>query len=432
MEKLIKVVCLILGGGAGSRLYPLTALRSKPAVPIAGKYRLIDIPISNCLNSGVRRIFVLTQFNSKSLNQHIKNTYHFDHFSYAFVDIIAAEQRPGKEKWFQGTADAVKETFPHLDGHDFDVVLILSGDQLYQMDLRDFINKHVESAAEISIASLPVNENDATGFGIMKMNSEGFIKNFVEKPKKEQLPDWVSPVDDKQKAMGNMFMASMGIYVFNRETLIRLFDKYPTHTDFGKEIIPTAINDGVSVKGYPYTGYWTDIGTIRSYFDANLDLADLVPQFNLFDNNNLIYTRARMLPPSKFSKDTMVKGSVISEGCIISAREIERCVIGNRARIGGGTIMKNCVYFGNDFYQTVEEMQNAKNGIVNGIGSNCYFENCIIDKDVRIGDNVVIRGSIDLAPAETEQYCIKDGIVIIKKGAMILSNTHVGDGVLSY
>ncbi len=425
MEKLIKVVCLILGGGAGSRLYPLTSMRSKPAVPIAGKYRLIDIPISNCLHSGIRRIFVLTQYNSRSLNAHIKNTYHFDNFSYAFVDIIAAEQRPGSEKWFQGTSDAVKQTLPHLAGHDFDYILILSGDQLYQMDLRAFVNKHAESGAEISIATLPVDANDAPGFGILKVNDAGFIDKFVEKPAPKDLVNWVSPVGDRQKAEGKEYMASMGIYVFNKETLTRMFEEHPNFTDFGKEIIPTAINKGTKVKGYSYTEYWTDIGTIRSYFDANLDLAELIPQFNLFDHDRLIYTRPRMLPPTKFSGNTLLKGSVISEGCIINAREIERCIIGNRARIGEGTVMKNCISFGNDYYETLEEIIAAKDGILMAIGKNGHFENCIIDKDVRIGDNVIIRGSKNMPDIETPQYCIKDGIVILKKGAVIPDNTTI-------
>ncbi len=425
MEKLIKVVCLILGGGAGSRLYPLTSMRSKPAVPIAGKYRLIDIPISNCLHSGIRRIFVLTQYNSRSLNAHIKNTYHFDNFSYSFVDIIAAEQRPGSEKWFQGTSDAVKQTLPHLAGHDFDYILILSGDQLYQMDLREFVNNHAESGAEISIATLPVDAKDAPGFGILKVNEAGFIDKFVEKPSPQELVNWVSPVPERQKAEGKEYMASMGIYVFNKETLNRMFEEHPNFTDFGKEIIPTAINKGTKVKGYSYTGYWTDIGTIRSYFDANLDLAELIPQFNLFDHDRLIYTRPRMLPPTKFSGNTLLKGSVISEGCIINAKEIERCIIGNRARIGEGTVMKNCISFGNDYYETLEEIMAAKDGILMAIGKNGHFENCIIDKDVRIGDNVIIRGSTNMPDIETPQYCIRDGIVILKKGAVIPDNTQV-------
>ena len=425
MEGVIKIVCLILGGGAGSRLYPLTAMRSKPAVPIAGKYRLIDIPISNCLHSGIRRIFVLTQYNSASLNQHIKNTYHFDSFSYAFVDIIAAEQRLGSEKWFQGTSDAVKQTLPHLAGHDFDYILILSGDQLYQMDLREFVNKHVESGAELSIAALPVNKEDATGFGIMKVNEAGFINKFIEKPSEQELVNWVSPVGPKQKAEGKEYMASMGIYVFNRKSLSRLFEQYPHFTDFGKEIIPTAINEGTKVKGYSYTGYWTDIGNIQSYFDANLDLTEPMPNFNLFDQDKLIFTRARMLPPSKFSGETILKGSVISEGCIINAKRIERSIIGDRARIGEGTVVKNCVTFGNDYYQTLEEMLATKDEPLMALGNNCLFENCIIDKDARIGDNVTIVGNKKMADIETDQYCIKGGIVIIKKGAVIPSNTTV-------
>lgn len=424
MQKLIKVVCLILGGGAGSRLYPLTALRSKPAVPIGGKYRLIDIPISNCLNSGVKRIFVLTQYNSASLNQHIKNTYHFDRFSHAFVDIIAAEQRPGSEKWFQGTADAVKQTLPHLASHDYDYVLILSGDQLYQMDLREFLNKHAESEAEISIATLPVNKSDATGFGIMKVDHDGFINRFIEKPKTEELSDWVSPVTEKEKAAGKEYLASMGIYIFNKKTLHRLFDEHPASNDFGKEIIPTAIHNGLRVKGYSYNGYWTDIGTIKSFFEANIELTDHIPSFNLFDGDQPIYSRARMLPPSKFSSKTMVVGSMIADGCIIHAKLIERCVIGNRARIEEGSVLKNCITFGNDFYQSLADMVERKMMI--GIGRNCHFENCIIDKDVTVGDNVVCVGSEDLMDMETDQYCVRDGIVIIKKGADIKSGTHIG------
>ena len=425
MEKVIKIVCLILGGGAGSRLYPLTAIRSKPAVPIAGKYRLIDIPISNCLHSGIRRIFVLTQYNSRSLNAHIKNTYHFDMFGHGFVDILAAEQRPGSEQWFQGTADAVKQSFRHMEDHEHDYILILSGDQLYQMDLREFVNQHVSSGAEISIATIPVNKEDAPGFGIMKVNEEGFIDKFVEKPKSEELSQWISPVTPQQKKLGNEYLASMGIYIFNKATLHRLFDEHPEHTDFGKEIIPTAILDGLKVKGYSYNGYWTDIGTIASSFEANLDLAQKLPNFNLYDNARYIYTRARMLPPSKFGENTRIKNAVIAEGCIVMGKEIDNCIIGNRSRIGEGTVMRNCVTFGNDFYETMEELAAPKHGIVMGYGSNCHLENCIIDKDVRIGDGVSIVGNKDMQDAETSEYCIKEGIVIIKKGAIITSGTKV-------
>jgi len=425
MDNLLKTVCLILGGGAGSRLHPLTAIRSKPAVPIAGKYRLIDIPISNCLHSGIRRIFVLTQYNSRSLNAHIKNTYHFDHFSHAFVDILAAEQRPGSEQWFQGTADAVKQSITHLDGHDHEYILILSGDQLYQMDLRAFVNKHAESGAEISIATLPVNKEDAPGFGIMKVNEAGFIEEFVEKPKSSELNKWVSPVPAQEKAEGKEYLASMGIYVFNKATLNRMFLEDPDHNDFGKEIIPSAISQGLKVKGYSYNGYWTDIGTIRSYFDANLDLAQDVPNFNLFDNSRFIYTRARMLPPTKFSGETVVKDSVISEGCILHAKEIYHSIIGNRARIGSGSILRHCVTFGNDYYETYDQLQNPAHGIIMGIGENCHIENCIVDKDVRIGNDVEIVGDLAMVDCETEQYCVRDGIVIIKKGAVIVAGTKV-------
>ncbi len=426
MDKLIKIVCLILGGGAGSRLYPLTSLRSKPAVPIAGKYRLIDIPISNCLNSGIKRIFVLTQYNSASLNQHIKNTYHFDNFSYSFVDIIAAEQRPGSERWFQGTSDAVKQTMPHLNGHDYEYVMILSGDQLYQMDLREFANQHAESEADISIATIPVNAFDATGFGIMKVNDEGFIEKFVEKPSADVLPQWESPVGESDAKAGKNYLASMGIYIFNKTVLKKMFEEYPNYTDFGKEMIPTAINNGLKVKGYNYNGYWTDIGTIKSYFDANLELTDSLPPFNLFDNQKLIYTRARMLPPAKFSAATTIRGSIISDGCIINAESITRCIIGNRSRIGVGAVLNNCILFGNDYYQSIQDLQENGDLPPMGIGDNCYLENCIVDKDIYMGGNVIIKGSDNLPDQEQEEYCVKDGIVIIKKGAYIPSGTTIG------
>lgn len=425
MSNPIKVVCLILGGGAGTRLYPLTALRSKPAVPIAGKYRLIDIPISNCLNNGIKRIFVLTQFNSASLNQHIKNTYHFDHFSYSFVDIIAAEQTPGNEKWFQGTADAVKQTLTHLESHDYDYVLILSGDQLYQMDLKEFVYKHVESKAEISVATLPVNNKDATGFGILKVDEQNIITRFIEKPSFEELNGWESPVSEELKSKGKEYLASMGIYVFNKETLHRVFQEYPSDTDFGKHIIPKSINAGVRVNGYSYQGYWEDIGTIKSFFEANLDLAEVLPQFNLFDSANILYTRARLLPPTKFSNNTSLHNSVIAEGCIINAKEITQCIVGIRSRIGEGTVLKRCVTFGNDFYQNVDEIASANEGILMGIGNNCYFENCIIDKNVTIGHNVSVIGKEEMADTETEHYVVRDGVVVIKKGTHLPSGTTI-------
>ena len=314
----IKMICLILGGGAGSRLYPLTKDRSKPAVPIAAKYRLIDIPISNCLNSGVKRMFVLTQFNSASLNRHIKNTYHFDNFSNGFVDILAAEQTPSSDKWYQGTADAVKQSMHHLVNQDFDYLLILSGDQLYQMNFELMARYHIAQGADITIATIPVVANDATGFGIMKVNKFGFVDRFTEKPKKEILDDWKSEVEERFTNDGRHFLASMGIYIFNKRILRKLFEDHPEAVDFGKEIIPNAIKSGFNVASYAYDGYWTDIGTIKSFFQANLELTDDIPKFNLFDNTSVIFTRPRMLAPSKVF-GTRFNRAVVAEGSIIHA-----------------------------------------------------------------------------------------------------------------
>ena len=279
-----KVISIVLGGGQGSRLAPLTLTRSKPAVPIAGKYRLVDIPISNCLHSGISRIFVLTQFNSASLNKHIKNTYHFSTFSTAFVDILAAEQTPTSGGWFQGTADAVRQSLHHLATHEFEYVLILSGDQLYQMDFEEMIQKHIDTGADISIATIPVHANDVPGFGILKTDEDSMITSFIEKPKKD-FESWASDVSDEMKAEGRVYLASMGIYLFNRKLLFELLEGND-HPDFGKEIIPQAIT-GHKVLSYQYEVYWTDIGTIPSFFEANLGLTDDIPMFNLFNKNQI-------------------------------------------------------------------------------------------------------------------------------------------------
>jgi len=305
-----KTICLILGGGAGTRLYPLTKDRSKPAVPIGGKYRLIDIPISNCLNAGLYRIFVLTQYNSASLNKHIKNSFHFDHFSNGFVDILAAEQTSGNMDWFQGTADAVRQSVRNFAFYDFDYILILSGDQLYQMDIEDMLVSHVEQGADVTIATIPVVANDATSFGIMKVNSDNKIKSFIEKPKMELLPEWSSEVSDELKAINKIYLASMGIYVFSRAALRTLLNENPKAVDFGKELIPDSIKRGMNVVSYAYDGYWTDIGDIRSFFEANIALADDIPEFNMFDNVNKIFTRPRLLPPAKFTGVTFSKAIV--------------------------------------------------------------------------------------------------------------------------
>lgn len=417
-----KVICIVLGGGQGSRLFPLTATRSKPAVPIAGKYRLVDIPISNCLHSGIDRIFVLTQFNSASLNKHIKNTYHFSSFSSAFVDILAAEQTPTSGSWFQGTADAVRQSLHHLAVHEFEYVLILSGDQLYQMDFDDMITKHIEANAEISIATIPVDAADVPGFGILKADDDSMVTAFIEKPKSD-FESWASDVSDEMKAEGRVYLASMGIYIFNRKLLYELLEGND-RTDFGKEIIPQSIVDH-RVLSYQYEGYWTDIGTIPSFFDANLGLTDEIPKFNLFGENH-IYTRARMLPPSKVSGTTLNK-SIIADGCIISAKEITRSIIGIRTRIGVDTEIENCYVMGSDNYQTLEQIAELKlsSSPIMGIGNRCKIKNAIIDKNTYIGDDVIINCGELLADGDYGTHTVQDGIVVVKKRAIIPNGTVI-------
>lgn len=416
-----EVVAIILGGGAGTRLKPLTATRSKPAVPIAGKYRLVDIPISNCLNSDIGRMYVLTQFNSASLNKHIKNTYHFSAFSSAFVDIIAAEQTTDNPNWFQGTADAVRQSLRHIEQQDFDYVLILSGDQLYQMDFKEMVENHVKSGAEISIATIPVHEKEATEFGILKADADNYITSFVEKPKQDVLGDWVSDTGDEMRAAGRIYLASMGIYIFNRKLLFDLLldESSKETTDFGKEIIPSSIVNH-KVVSYQYEGYWTDIGNIYSFFEANLALCQDIPPFNLFDNKNIVFTRARMLPPAKISGTTLEK-TIIADGSIINASRIENSVIGIRTRIGYGTTVVNTYIMGCDYYETIDEMSRAAaSGLPKlGIGERTYIRNAIIDKNCRIGDDVRINGGPHLTPTDHSLYTVKDGIVVVKKGAIL-------------
>lgn len=419
------VIAVILGGGQGKRLFPLTKLRSKPAVPIAGKYRLVDIPISNCINSDIRRIYVLTQFNSASLNRHIKNTYNFDVFSSGFVDILAAEQTPRSESWYQGTADAVRQSLHHLENHRHDHVLILSGDQLYQMDYRRMMEQHEKSGADVTIATIPVKAEDATGFGIMKTDREGFIENFIEKPAKKELDRWKSKTPGPYKKEGREFLASMGIYVFRQQALARLFDEHPEATDFGKEIIPGAIQGDFKVNSYLFDGYWTDIGTIKSFYQANLDLCLDVPPFNLFDNEDFIYTRARLLPASKLSGTTF-DHSVLAEGCIVEASRIEQSVIGIRSRIGKGTTIENSIIMGNDFFQARKELESATSEEpVMGIGERCFVNKAIIDKNCCIGNDVRINGGDHLDDGDYGKYHVVDGIVIIPKGTVIEDETTI-------
>ena len=415
-----QTVAIILGGGAGSRLYPLTASRSKPAVPIAGKYRLVDIPISNCINSNLNRIFVLTQFNSASLNQHIKNTYHFSAFSSGFVDILAAEQTPDNPGWFQGTADAVRQSLRHLAKMDFEYVLILSGDQLYQMDFSEIIEAHKNSGAALTIATIPVTEREAPEFGILKSNESQVITSFIEKPKKEILSEWVSDTGNEMQSQGRNYLASMGIYVFNKEILYEFLNQvHPNATDFGKEIIPDSISN-YKVLSYQHEGYWTDIGNIYSFFEANILLTDEVPKFNLFDSAQTVYTRSRMLPPAKIS-GTQIQNAIIAEGSIIHAASISKSVIGIRSRIGNDTVIKNSYIMGCDYYETILQInqKTEKGQPVLGIGDRCVIENAIVDKNCSIGNDVQIKGGPHLEKIDHPLYTVKDGIVVIKKRAVI-------------
>lgn len=419
------VISIVLGGGRGSRLFPLTQSRSKPAVPIAGKYRLVDIPISNCLNSGFNRIMVLTQFNSASLNAHIKNSYHFDIFSRGFVDILAAEQNMDNDEWFQGTADAVRQSMRHLEKYEFDYVLILSGDQLYQMDFRDMIDFHVAQKGDITIATIPVNAKDAPGFGILKSNEQSGIESFIEKPSEEQLDEWRSEVSEQNKNKGNHYLASMGIYVFNKGIIRKMFEEDPGD-DFGKDLIPNAIMKGYKTLSFQYDGYWTDIGTIESFYEANIDLAQDFPKFNLFSSKP-IYSRARMLPPTKIL-GSYVQRALFADGCIIMADKIENSVIGNRTRVDRGSTVLNSYMMGSDFYQsTVDIVENERTGEPNlGIGKYCYIDRAIIDKNARIGNHVKIIGGKHLQDGDFHTHSIKDGIVVIKKGAVIPEGTQIG------
>jgi glucose-1-phosphate adenylyltransferase len=419
-------VAIILGGGVGSRLYPLTKHRSKPAVPIAGKYRLIDIPISNCLNANIKRMFVLTMFNSASLNRHIKNTYHFDMFSNAFVNIMAAEQTPDNTDWFQGTADAVRQTKGELDKLSFDYCMVLSGDQLYQMDLENLMAYHVESEADITVATIPVVENEATSFGIMKVDKQGVIEDFIEKPNSTIVGNWKSPVNKKQKDEGRVYLASMGIYVFNRKVMDDLFAEMPDANDFGKEIIPNAVKDeNRKVASYSFDGYWTDIGNISSFFEANIKLTQFLPEYHLYDNVRKLYTHARFLAPTKLF-NTRINFGLISDGCICHAKEITHSVLGIRSRIGKDTIIRESIVMGNDYYQTVDDLEQLPNNELLGIGNNCLIQKAILDKNVRIGHNVQIIGDDSLEDIEVPTYCIKQGIVIVKKGAFIPDNSKIG------
>ena len=422
------VLAVVMGGGQGTRLFPLTKERSKPAVPLAGKYRLVDIPISNCINSNLKRIYVLTQFNSASLHRHISQSYKFDHFSGGFVEILAAEQTFSDTSWYQGTADAVRKNLNHLLNHDFEYCLILSGDQLYRMDFRRIIAQHIETYADLTIATLPVSGEAAQSLGILQINPEKRITRFVEKPKEPAILDSLKLDRTSYDKLGiegdeDFFLASMGIYVFNRDVLTRLLDN--NHTDFGKHIIPGAIANQ-RVFSYVFQGYWEDIGTIRSFFEANLDIVAELPRFNFFDMAAPVFSRPRFLPGSKIN-GAQIDHALVSDGCIINHANISHSVIGIRSLVNGGSELHRVILMGGDYYESNSSIsENEISGKPRmGIGQNTRIENAIIDKNARIGDNVVISPAGKPENMDHPLYCIRDGIVIIPKNGSIPHGTVI-------
>ena len=425
------VVAVILGGGAGSRLFPLTRERSKPAVPLGGKYRLIDVPVSNCINSNVTQIFVLTQYNSASLNRHISQTYRFSSFSSGFVEILAAEQRKDSPDWFQGTADAVRQILPHLRDWGVKTLLILSGDHLYRMDYRQFIDRHYATNADVTISVIPSSPADAEGFGLLKTDTAGKIIEFSEKPKGEALEqmrvDTTSFGLTDEEAHRRPYLASMGIYVFDYKKLIELLYVDTSAVDFGGEVIPAAI-DKYNVQAHLFDGYWEDIGTIRAFYEANLDLASPLPKFNFFDTESPIYTRSRYLPPSKVH-DCDISNSMVSEGCILNGVHARSSIIGLRSRIDAGVRVESSILMGSDYYESIEEMRsNIERGVPYiGIGPNTSIRRAIIDKNVRIGKNVKLLNAAGVENYDDANgnFYIREGIIIVPKGATIADGAEV-------
>jgi glucose-1-phosphate adenylyltransferase len=423
-----QLLTIILGGGQGSRLFPLTQQRSKPAVPLGGKYRLIDITVSNCINSGFHYIYVLTQFNSASLNRHIARTYRFSRFSDGFVEILAAEQTPENRNWFQGTADALRQVMMHIDDFNPKDVLILSGDHLYQMDYQKFYEHHLETKADVTVSVNPVDESRASSFGLLKTNDGGHIVEFREKPPAPQLSAMFVDTSklglSEEEAVRRPYLASMGVYLFKYEVLRQLL--IGTHyADIGGELMPAAI-ESQNVQAYLFDDYWEDIGTISTFYHANLDMASIMPKFNLFNADAPIFTRPRYLPSTKVA-DCEIKDSLISEGCILNRLSINHCVIGIRSRIESHSRLEHSLMMGADFYQTLQELaDDRKDGLPwIGIGENTQIRNAIIDKNVRIGSNVRILNEAGLEHHDGGNYFIREGIVIIPKGATITDGTII-------
>ncbi|TVU54503.1 MAG: glucose-1-phosphate adenylyltransferase [Arthrospira sp. PLM2.Bin9] len=429
-----QVLAVILGGGAGTRLYPLTKMRAKPAVPLAGKYRLIDIPISNCINSEILKIYILTQFNSASLNRHIARTYNFSGFTDGFAEVLAAQQTSvTNPQWFQGTADAVRQYLWLMEEWDVEHFLILSGDHLYRMDYRDFVQRHIDTGADITLSVLPVDEKRASSFGLMKIDeSTGRIIDFSEKPKGEALKQMAVDTStlglSPEEAAESPYIASMGIYVFKKDVLFKLLKDAPEQTDFGKEVIPSAAKDH-NVQAYLFNDYWEDIGTIEAFFEANLALTQQPqPAFSFYDENAPIYTRSRYLPPSKML-DCQITESIIAEGCILKECRIDHSVLGLRSRVESGSVVEDTMLMGSDFYQPFAERQYGleKGSIPIGIGKNTTIRRAIVDKNARIGRNVQIINKDHVQEAEREEdgFYIRGGITVILKNAVIPDGTII-------
>ncbi len=419
-------VALVLGGGRGTRLYPLTRERSKPAVPLGGRYRLVDVPLSNCINSGIDRIFVLTQFNSLSLHRHITRTYRFGRFSRGFVDILAAEQTERSGDWFQGTADAIRQSLWHLRNTSCEHFLILSGDHLYRMDYRDFVARHIAFEADITVATIPVREEDVHNFGIMKVDDDCRITRFVEKPNtpEELAALRTAPAVFRHFGLegndGRDFLASMGVYVFRKEVLWSLLEERPEWNDFGKHVIPGALTSH-RVWSYLFNGFWEDIGTVRSFYEVSMRLVAPNPPFDFLNTEQPIYSHSRYLPGSLI-RSSSLSDTIVCEGCRIGRADMKGCIVGIRTHIQDGVTIRDSILMGADYYDFSE---NGSTPAV-GIGANSRIEQAIIDKNARIGKNVSIRGGKGLANEETDQYAIVDGIVVIMKNAVIPDNTVIG------
>ncbi len=413
-----RTLAIIMGGGAGTRLFPLTKDRAKPAVPLGGKYRLVDIPISNCLNSGLRSIYILTQFNSMSLHRHIQASYKFDNFSRSFVDILAAQQTPESSGWYQGTADAVRQNMRYFLERPYDYYLILSGDQLYRMDLRTLLHQHIRSGADITLATKPVGRDKVADFGIMQTGVDRRVTRFVEKPKEESLLHEMQMNDALLGSIGGktgeeLYQASMGIYLFNRKVLVECLAN--NLVDFGKHIIPHAIKER-HVSAYIFQGYWEDIGTIRAFYEANLGLTDILPDYSFFDAQSPIYTHPRFLPGSKVNGATL-RQAIISDGCIISDAHLERSVIGIRSIIRSGATIRNSIVMGADYFEGDRPVDSNQPGL--GIGRNCVIDRAIIDKNARIADGVVVTPEGKPSDFDGENYFIRDGIVVVPKDTVL-------------